>query len=161
MTTKADFNAEEWSLLQEGPALAGLMVVTAERGGLLRESLSMAQAYGEARRQGGNELLDELVSSPPQLDPKRFRSPDEVQGQALQRLGEAVELLESKGTAEEADAYKRFALDVAERVAGAAKEGGFLGIGGKRVSENENAALDQLAGSLGIERSAETGPASS
>lgn len=155
MTTKADFNAEEWSLLQEGPALAGLMVVTADRGGMIRESLSMAQAYGEARRSGGKELLDELVSSPPQLDPSRFRSPDEVQGQALQRLGEAVGLLESKATAEEADAYKRFALDVAERVAGAAKEGGFMGIGGKRVSDKEEAALDQLAGSLGVDR---TGP---
>jgi hypothetical protein len=160
MTKKADFNAEEWSLLQEGPALAGLLVVTAERGGLIRESMSMAGAYGDARRAGGDELLDELVSSPPQLDPTRFRSPDEVQSQGLQRLGEAVELLETKGTPEEVDAYKRFALDVAERVASAHKEGGFLGVGGKPVSEKEDAALNRLADSLGVERSAGTGPAS-
>ena len=154
MTRKADFNAEEWSLLQEGPALAGLLVVTAERGGMIRESMSMAQVYGETKRKGGNELLDELVSSPPQLDPTRFRSPDELQGHALQRLGEAVGLLESKATAEEADAYKHFALDVAERVASAHKEGGFLGVGGKPVSEKEDAALNRVAETLGIERGA-------
>jgi hypothetical protein len=37
---------------------------------------------------------------------------------------------------------------VADVVAHAAKEGGVLGIGGKQVSEQEQAALDELAGKL-------------
>ena len=45
MTEKADFNAEEWSTLVEAPALVALRVIAAERGGTLRESLSLGRAY--------------------------------------------------------------------------------------------------------------------
>ena len=63
MTKKADFSAEEWSLVLEGPPTAGLVVISAERGGTLRESVSMGQAYVEARRdEGPSELLDAIVS---------------------------------------------------------------------------------------------------
>ena len=33
MTRKADFNAEEWSTVVEGPLFAGLKVVSSHRGG--------------------------------------------------------------------------------------------------------------------------------
>ena len=36
MTKKADFNADEWSTIAEGPLLAGMRVVTASRGGTIR-----------------------------------------------------------------------------------------------------------------------------
>jgi hypothetical protein len=39
---------------------------------------------------------------------------------------------------------------VADVVAHAAKEGGVLGIGGKQVSEQEQAVLDELAGELAV-----------
>jgi len=45
MTKKAEFNAEEWSVVLQGPPIAGMMVITAERGGTLRESVSMGKAY--------------------------------------------------------------------------------------------------------------------
>ena len=41
MTSKADFNAEEWSKLVEAPALVALRVIAADRGGKVRESLSL------------------------------------------------------------------------------------------------------------------------
>ncbi len=66
MTKKADFNAEEWSKVVEGPLLAGIRVITADRGGTIRESLAMGQVYAHARQQqGASELLDELVATPP------------------------------------------------------------------------------------------------
>jgi hypothetical protein len=37
---------------------------------------------------------------------------------------------------------------VGARVAAAAKEGGFLGFGGTRVSESEEAALNEIAAAL-------------
>jgi hypothetical protein len=49
------------------------------------------------------------------------------------------------------EAFKGFVLRVAETVARAHKEGGVLGIGGKEVSEREQAVLDDLAASLGGE----------
>jgi hypothetical protein len=67
MTTKADFTPDEWSVLLEGPASAGVMMMAAERGGSFRETRSIRQAYGAARQQHGqNALLDEIVSSKPQ-----------------------------------------------------------------------------------------------
>ena len=152
MTKKADFNAEEWSLLLEAAPLAGMIVSVAGRGGTIRESLSMGRAYTEARkRHDGSELVDEIVSAQPQLDPQRFSSADQVRSEGLQRIREATELVESKATNEEADGYKRFILALADTVAHAKKEGGVLGICGKQVSEQERAALEEIASTLGTE----------
>jgi len=149
MTKKADFNAEEWSTLVEGPLLAGMRVITAGRGGTLRESLAMGQTYAQARRQHGeSELLDDLVSAPPAMDPSRFRSGEDISAVSTERLREAVRLLDQKGTPEEAEAYKAFVLALAEAAAKAHREGGFMKVGGKQVSEGEQAALDEIARTL-------------
>jgi hypothetical protein len=58
-------------------------------------------------------------------------------------------LLEHKATPEEVEDYRRFVFAVADTVAHVHKEGGFLGIGGKEVSDSEQAVLDQLAQTLG------------
>jgi hypothetical protein len=149
MTKKADFNAEEWSTVVEGPVLAGLRVVTADRGGKIRESLAMGKVYTEARqRHGENELLDALVTSPPALDPARVRKPEDVASAVTEGLREAIRILHQKATPEEVDAYRNFVMDVAEAAAKAHKEGGFIGIGGKQVSESEQAALDEIQATL-------------
>jgi hypothetical protein len=145
MTTKAEFNAEEWSRVVQGPPTAGLIVITAQKGGTLRESLSLGKAYAEARQQHGeNELLDAIVAEQPQIDPQRYPSPEELRQNGLASIREAIELLEQKATPDEVDDYKRFVVNLAERAAHAHKEGGFLGVGGKEVSEAEQAALDEI-----------------
>jgi hypothetical protein len=40
-------------------------------------------------------------------------------------------------------------MTVAQAAAAAHKEGGFLGIGGKQVSDAENQALDEISSALG------------
>ena len=149
MTTKSEFNADEWDVLVSAPALTALRVIVADRGGTFRESLSLARAYGEARQQDADPLLSEIVSSAPQLDPQQVRSPDDVETESKERLRKALELVEGKGTPEELEAYKGFVLGVAKTVARAHREGGVLGIGGKEVSEREQAVLDDLAATLG------------
>ena len=57
-------------------------------------------------------------------------------------------LLEQKASAEEVDAYKGFVRAVADAVAHAHKEGGFLGVGGKEVSAEEQTALDEIEAAL-------------
>jgi hypothetical protein len=149
VTRKSAFNAEEWSLVAEGPLLAALTVVAADRGGTIRESMSLARAYAEARKEGGSELLDELLAAPPSLDPQRFGSPGDLSAQGEQRMREAVAVVDRVSTPEEADAYRAFVRRVADAVAHAHKEGGFLGVGGKQVSEAEQAALDRIAAAVG------------
>ncbi len=51
---------------------------------------------------------------------------------------------------EEAEGVKRWLVAIAQRTAEAAKEGGFLGIGGTRVSENETVAIRDVARALGV-----------
>jgi len=149
MTRKADFNAEEWSVVLEGPLMAGMLVMASDRGGTLRETVSMAQAYVEARRQHAtSELLDDIVASNPQLDPGRMGSPKDLRTTGVQRLREALEVVERKATPEEAADYKRFIGGLADTVAHAHREGGVLGFGGKEVSDSEQAALDDIAGAL-------------
>ena len=152
MTTKADFNAEEWSVLVEAPLLGGMSVVTAERGGTLKESLAVGRTYAEARqRHAESPLLDALVASPPAMDPARLReSGSDLQQVATARLREAAAVLDAKASPDEAEAYKRWVLTVAEAVANAHREGGFAGIGGKPVSDNEQAALDRIRSTLGL-----------
>jgi hypothetical protein len=144
MTGKADFTAEEWELILEAPPSAGLIVMTADRGGTFRESFSMAKAYAEARqRHGESELLDEIVSTKPKVDGSGAHSPEEIKARGLQHLRDAAAVLERKATPEELEDYRRFVLSVADRVANAHREGGQL------VSDAERAAIEEIAAALG------------
>lgn len=143
MTTKSDFSAEEWQLILEAPPSAGMIVVTAQRGGMLRETIAMAKAYMEARQQHGeSELLDEIVSAKPERDHTHYRSEDELKQQGLQHLRDSVAVLERKATPAEVEEYRRFIVTLAQRVAAAHREHGQV------VSESEQAAIDEVTAAL-------------
>ncbi len=125
MTTEADFSEQEWELVREGPTSAGMIVITAQRGGTFRETISMAKAYAQARQQHGqSELLDAIVSAKPELDHSRYPSAEELKEHALARIRDAVALVGGKATAQELDEYKHFIVNLAEEVARAHREGG-------------------------------------
>jgi len=144
MTGKADFTPEEWELVLEGPPSAGMIVVTAQRGGTFRETIAMAKAYTEARKQhGASQLLDEIVAAKPEVDHTRYHSPEELRQHGLQHLQDAVDLVSRKATPDEVDDYKRFVLTLADRVANAHREGG------TSVSDAEQAAIDEISTAVG------------
>ena len=144
MTGSADFTPEEWDTIQEGPTSAGTIVSTAERGGTFREAFAMAKAYTEARQEHGESaLLDEIVSSRPEVDRTRAHSPEELKEHGLQRIRDAVALLEAKATPEEVEDYRRFVVSLAQRVAGAKGEGGE-----DKVSDAERAAIADVEAAL-------------
>jgi hypothetical protein len=144
MTASADFTPEEWEVVSEGPTSAGMIVSTAQRGGSFREAFAMAKAYAEARQEhGDSELLDEIVSHKPDMDHTRPHSPEELKERGLQRIREAVALVERKATPEELEDYRRFVISLANRVAGAKSEGD-----DKPVSESEAAAIAEIEEAL-------------
>ena len=144
MTSKAAFTEQEWDLIRAAPPAAGMVVITASKGGMMRETFEMAQVYGEARQQHGeSELLDEIVSSKPERDHTRHRSMEELKEHSLQRVREAVALLQDKATPAEVDDYRRFILTLAERVAQRHREDGV------EVSPAEQQAIDEIAAALG------------
>jgi len=155
MTTKADFNGEEWDKVAEGPALAGLIVVASQRGGMIRESMAMAKVYAQAKQSHGSaDLLGDVAGSAPHLDTGQFSSKEDLRTSGLAKITEAVGIVEAKATPEELADYKSFAMTIAQHAAEADKSGGFLGIGGERVSGNEESALNDVAAALGTERPA-------
>ena len=149
MTGKADFSEEEWDLIAEGPTSAGMIVSTAERGGTFREAFAMAKAYTEARKEHGDSaLLDELVLSKPETDRTRAHSAEELRERGLQRIRDAIGLLERKATPEEVEDYRRFVISLANRVAGAKTDKG-----DQSASDAESTAIAQITEALGAHQS--------
>lgn len=162
MTTKANFTEDEWKVLGRAPMMAGLVVVAASPSGpigMVQESLAVARILSEAKTQtGSSELLTALVSDlstpggrqAPDISELRGKSPDEIRRYALDGCQQAVAVLDRKARPEESQAFKRWLHSVGQKVAEAAKEGGFLGFGGTQVSDQEKQALTDLRKTLGI-----------
>jgi hypothetical protein len=143
MTSKSDFTADEWRLILETPPTAGMIVVTAQRGGSFRETIAMAKAYAEARKEHGkSQLLDEIVAAKPERDHTHFHSYDELKQQGLQHLRDSVALLDTKAKPDEVDEYRRFIVTLAKKVAAAHREHG------QDVSESEQRAIQDVTDAL-------------
>jgi hypothetical protein len=144
MTSKTSFTEQEWDAVLEGPPSAGMIIVTATRGGTFRETIAIGKAYAEARKQhGASELLDEIVTAKPEVDHTRYKSVEELREHALQHIRDGVEVLERKATADEVADYRRFVVSLAEKVANAHREDGVA------VSAPEQEALQQISAALG------------
>jgi hypothetical protein len=161
MAGKADFAADEWSLLCKSPMLAGMVVVAASPSGpfgVIKEMVAMGKLIAETKAKGGDGLVSAVVNEittregierakPTDIQGK---SPDQARAYALDQLKQVAALLRQKAPGD-ATAFSQWLQEVAERVASAAKEGGFLGFGGTLVSEQEKAALRDTAAALGIQ----------
>jgi flagellar motor component MotA len=145
MTTQAAFTEEEWTLILEGPSGAGFTVIMAQRGGTIRETVSMAKAYVEAQQQPGNsELIDAIVAHKPKADRSHSHSFEELRDRTLEHLRNAVALLDAKAAPEEVADYKKFVVDVATHAARAHTEKG----NDEPISEAEQAALTAITEAL-------------
>jgi hypothetical protein len=143
MASKSDFTADEWRLILEAPPTAGLIVVTAQRGGSFRETIAMAKAYAEARQEHGkSQLLDEIVAAKPERDHTHFHSYEELKEQGLQHLRDSIALLGKKAAPEEVDEYRRFIVTLSNKVAAAHREHG------QDVSESEQRAIQDITDAL-------------
>ncbi|HXD98990.1 MAG TPA: hypothetical protein VN646_20730 [Candidatus Acidoferrum sp.] len=161
MTTKANFTPEEWNLLRRAPMMAGLVVVAASPSGpvgILQETFAVGKVLAEAKAQSPGELISSLVADLTTEEGRKAarpadlvgKSPEQIKSNALDSLRQVGTLLDQKARPEESQAVKRWLHDTGKRVSEAAKEGGFLGLGGTQVSEQEKAALNELGRSLGV-----------
>jgi hypothetical protein len=161
MATKADFTQEEWAQIRKSPIMASVAVVAASPSGplgVIKEMLAMGRLIAETKlKSGSNPLVDSLVADIASPDGMEQAKPDELKGMsAAQARRHAVDALKAvaalvdRKAPGDAAGFKTWIQDVANRVANAAKEGGFLGIGGTRVSADEEAALRETAAALGV-----------
>ncbi len=141
---KARFTEKELGAIGGAPlAAAGLvMAASPSKGsGAMKELAAAAQSIGEAEdRAGGVSLVDLLPKmSQAEFDAYMSTPSDSMLG----TIKNAVAAVAAKAP-EHAAGYRSFLLTLSNNVANAAKEGGFLGIGAKAVSDAEAAALAQI-----------------
>ncbi|MBN1136445.1 MAG: hypothetical protein JXM73_07655 [Anaerolineae bacterium] len=161
MVSKMDFTEQEWKQILFAPQMASLVVMLASPSGPLgavKEMFASSKQLGEAvKASTGNALIDAVVADLKEKvearekveAPVMGKKPDEIKGQCLQACRDLAVLLSQKAPTE-ADEYKQWVYQAAQASAEATQEGGFLGIGGKRVSEAEVAALGEIAAALGV-----------
>ncbi|PYE56252.1 hypothetical protein [Deinococcus yavapaiensis] len=160
MNVKDSFSPQEWFRVMNGPGRAGLAVIAASPSGLtgllaetgaisdvIQEMIAshpttpLLAAMAEAYQHTTSDELKQLQATE---TAERARNLDETKTQAFEGVRQALWAVSTKATPEDVQAYKTLLLRVAERVAGAAKEGGFLGLGGVQVSDAEKAAIQEL-----------------
>ena len=165
MANKLSFMPEECATLLESTMVAGIAVSAADPSGLwgtLREFYANSAALDAAKRDPHvNDLVRAVLAD---LDSdqgkerlqkglhKRFAEatgPADVVRVSLATLKQTAAILDEREPADAA-AFKDWLFGVSEKVAEAASEGGFLGIGGVQVSDAERATLDDIAEALGI-----------
>jgi hypothetical protein len=151
------FTAEEWALLQNGPLHAAGLIILADRGGGVDKEIEALQASLDeaAGSAGPAELLGLLFRDRSAVKPMedmvkahRKTDPEALQTAMIGPVTEALILVRAKAAKSDATAYQGLLIGAAQKVANAAKEGGFLGMGGVDVSDKEKAALDALASAV-------------
>jgi hypothetical protein len=159
MATREDFTTDEWATIYQSPTMAGLVVMTAGKSGpiqAVKEMFAVSKALLEAEQHGaGGNLVKAIVAAVkagerPEAPAQQPKSVEEVRARALDNLHKTAALVDAKGPAEEAQAFKRWLVDVGQKVAEASKEGGFLGFGGTQVTDDERAAVGELSAALGV-----------
>jgi hypothetical protein len=164
MLTKNDFAASDWNTLRDTPYLVGLATLLAEPSGLgtIKESIAITMGIWENQASEIPLIRDLTSRAEMQAAQTSLRgrftgsqgalSKDVIRDLALEHARSSIAVLSGKADAEEIDAYRKLLYGLAEKVANASREGGFLGIGGKAVSAAEQSFLDDLQNTIQFER---------
>jgi len=163
MAVKANFSADEWNAVLEAPILAGFAVTAADPSGIfgtLAEGWANAKELAAAKSSASDELIksiaEDLFTSEGRASAHdrmaallKGAKPEELKRRALDELKRVVALVDAKAP-NDAGAFKQWLSHIAQIVAEAASEGGFLGFGGVQVSDKEKATLAEINGVLGV-----------
>ena len=176
MIDRDSFTVEEWGNIISVPASVGALVVTADPSGpfgLIGEFRAIMSSMKEyvADYAAGSPLMASIQtymttkpSEEEEAELKRWaeeqqeemkvnkpQTPEDLKQLIRDRTTEVLGMLRTKGaTEEDVNLFKDMMYFVAEAVANASKEGGFLGFGGTRVSSAEESVLAQVKSELGI-----------
>ena len=149
MTTKTDFTDEEWTRVVRAPFVAGLAISLADPGGPIEAAKETMATLKSATNPPSREQLITEVALDIQAMAQRKHHP--LKGykpasgaQILEELRAARQLVAAKATAEETTAFGEWLVAGAQAAAEAAKDGGFMGFHAKRISDGEQAMLDQV-----------------
>lgn len=157
MLTKDKLTAMQWQAVRNTPHHV-IIAVSAAGGSPFDEMLERAAGLQGIVDAGNSThpLLSEIAAAPQimtaQDDIRRWyytleephRTAQSLQDKALDTARHALDALGTHGTADDIAHYGEFVLSLANRVARAAREGDFMGIGGELVSAQERRFIERL-----------------
>ncbi len=164
MVTKNDFSPVDWNTLRDTPSLVGFTTLQAGASGLgtVKELFAFSQAIMENQASdiplirdltGIGEMQASQAAMKQSFGGEQGKpSPEILRQRTLEQVRSSITILERQGSKEETDAYRRMVYGIAEKVANAAREGGFMGFGGGRVSPGEQSFLNDLRDALQLEQ---------
>src|SRR5688500_8619417 len=140
--------------------VAGMAITFADPGGpieVVKETSAVLKFATGSSSEQRDDLVGEVARDLRGLAEQRkspvgdFKPRGTLAGkQILDELSRANEIINAKATPEEADAFRAWIMECAQRAADAAKEGGFMGFHAERVSQGEKDMLAQLGSALGV-----------
>jgi len=171
MSFEDRFSEEDQFLLTSTTSLIGSAMAFAEGSGLgtIKEMMASAKSLmAGVKDYPDNEIIRHILPNledrkEAMADVKAFRekalsrlkekgitSHDQMSHQLIEDCKAVRAILANKASDQEKEEYIEWAMSIAENVAKAAKEGGFLGFGGERVSEGEKEMFSKIAKALGV-----------
>lgn len=176
MIERNSLTTEEWGNVIAVPASIGALMVTVDPSGplgLIKEFHAIMNTFKSFVEQNAaatplmgamHEHLSTKPTEEEEADLKQWaaaqkeemkgsqpRTAEDMKELVRARTTEVFAMLRSKGaTEQDVLFYKDLMVTIAENVANAGKEGGFLGFGGTLVSDAEEAMLAQIRDELGV-----------
>jgi hypothetical protein len=160
MTTKADFTEDEWATLVRAPVVSGMAITLADPGGpieVVKETSAVLKFVTGSASEERDDLVGEVARGVRALAKQRTNPVGDFKPRGalaakeiVDELSRANEIVSAKATSEEAEAFRAWIMECAQRAADAAKEGGFMGFHAERVSQGEKDMLAQLGSALGV-----------
>src|SRR6516165_4319201 len=162
VTDKSSFTPDEWKLLLESVMAASIAITAAEPSGLwglLKEGFAGGSELAKAKMDPGTDALIKAVvndfgttegrsiTRDGLKEKLKASKPAEIKDKCIETLRQAGALVDTKAPGDAA-AFKNWLRQISQHVAEAAKEGGFLGFGGVRVSDAEKATLTEISSAL-------------
>ena len=123
MAARPEFTEAEWEAMRKGVTGAGLLVSLSDRSffDTFKEAGALGKHLARARQNNQSEVVRE-VAEVRGTGFSMTSAPEELERETLDALRSSIAALEAKAP-EEADAYRRFVIEVAESVAQAAGGG--------------------------------------
>ena len=149
---RSKFADDDWVKVKLAPMAAAALVITASpssKGDTEAELSAAASALNKARGTARPETLLN-VAFPEDVTMSDFGDFLKTTPRAAMAstIKTATNLVRTNTDPAQLAAYEAMIQDVAQKAAEAAKEGGFLGMGKKTVSEEEQAALNEVKAAL-------------
>jgi len=153
MTAKSDFASEEWDLLVQTPRWVVAAASAAQQDLAYRTNHEIEQGFVATARGGhsGNAFVVEVSAETLKIfDSGSVVGATDFANRAagidavLEKVTAVVRLLAEKATPEDAKAYRRWLVDIADVVITAARSHDFLGFGGELVTRSERGFRDRL-----------------